>query len=166
MRPRRFGCAVTLALASMPVGGVFAQPSRIERGLNEILTAALSVNITARVVDAGREQPVWNMHVSRVTVSGRSVTVRLDGSNIVVIAEFTPYWDANDQLVLVAKGQTWLSDKPRGEPSYRTTFNSLPVHLGESVLFLPLGTAEVSLDSARIGQPNIELEVNVERFQS
>lgn len=165
MRLRRFGRALTLALVSLPVG-LAAQPLDIEEDLQEFLAGALSVNISARVVDAGQDQPVWNMEVSRVTVSGRSVTVRLDGSNIVVIAEFTPYWDDNDQLVLVAQGQTWLSDKPQGEPSYRTTFTSLPIRLGESVLFLPLGTTEVPLDTARLGRLNIELEVNVERFHS
>ncbi len=127
---------------------------------------ALSVHITARITEDGKET-VWDMELTRVTISGRTVTVRLEGSNIIVVANFTPYQEDDDSVLLIAQGQTWISDGDQEENvQYRTSFESLPIDLGEPAIFLPLGATplDVTLDTDPSGSFNIELEVTVEPY--
>ncbi len=134
--------------------------------LNALLEGALEISITARIVDEDQNEEVWNMNVTRVTIGGRSVSVQMEGSNIRVLAEFTPYWENDEELLLVAQGQTWIQNTGDEKPEYRTAFTTLPVRLGEPILFLPLGAGHLPVDTARFGRLNIELEINVERYQS
>jgi hypothetical protein len=143
-----------------------AQPD-IDESLQDLLTGALTLHINARIIDQNDNETVWTMDLTRVTISGRSVRVRLDGSNIAVVAEFTPYWEGDGQLMLVAQGRTWLTGEEDGNtPDYRTSFTTLPIQLGEPVVFLPLGSGQLPVDTERFGRLNIELEINVERYQS
>lgn len=138
-----------------------------ESSIDTLFDGALKVHIKARIIDEGANQELWNMDLTRFTISGRSITVQLEGTNIRVHAEFTPYWESENQLVLVAQGQTWIStDGNMDEPEYRTSFTTLPIELGEPILFLPLGSGHVPVDTERFGRLNIELELNVERYQS
>lgn len=137
-----------------------------EEALDLLNNRALSIHITARITQNDQET-VWDMELTRVTISGRTVTVRLDGSNIVVVANFTPYREDDDSVLLVAQGQTWISDgDPETDVQYRTSFKSLPVNLGEPAVFLPLGSSPlgVTLDTDAAGSFNIELEVTVEPY--
>ncbi|MFP4375112.1 MAG: hypothetical protein ACLFPO_12340 [Spirochaetaceae bacterium] len=135
----------------------------IDEALRRIADDALGVHITARITQGG-EQTVWNMDVTRVTISGRAVTVRLDGSNVTVVARFTPYRDSGDSILLVAQGQTWISrDGSEESVDYQTAFESMPIKLGETVVFLPLGSNELTMDveTEQAATLNIELEVTV-----
>lgn len=148
-------------------GTLCAQEPTVPDGLQELLDGVLQLHISARIVDDGAGGAVWTMDVTRVTVSGRAVRVRLDGSNITVLAEFTPYWEDEESLILLVQGQTWVYDgTDESEPEYRTSFTTLPIRLGEPIVFLPLGSSRIPLDTERFGRLNIELEVNVERYQS
>jgi hypothetical protein len=170
-------------LVLAPVTSLSAQqPSsdRLDDSFNDFLDGALRININARIVDSEADEAVWAMDLTRVTIGGRSVRVRLDGTNIVVVADFTPYWESDDELVLVAQGQTWVTERGgSGETTYRTSFTTLPIRLGEPIVFFPLGSApgtdleadlgadlEMDLDTDHLGQLNIELEIYVERYQS
>ncbi|MDA3950354.1 MAG: hypothetical protein PF508_14195 [Spirochaeta sp.] len=158
--------ALTAGMVVAPVGGQDHGPE-VEDALNELLAGALTVHINARIVDEDQNEEVWNMDLTRVTISGRAVTVHLDGRNIIVHAEFTPYWESENELLLVAQGQTWIeTGKPGEDPEYRTSFTTLPIRLGEPILFLPLGSGQLPVDTQRFGRLNIELEINVERYQS
>lgn len=135
----------------------------IDEALRELTDKAMGVHITARITQ-GSEQTVWDMDVTRVTISGRAVTVRLDGSNVTVVAKFTPYRNADDSIILVAQGQTWISqDGDDDRVDYQTAFESMPIQLGEPVVFLPLGNDELTMDveTERDASFNIELEVTV-----
>ncbi len=135
----------------------------IDEALRELADSAMGVHITARITQ-GSEQTVWNMDVTRVTISGRAVTVRLDGSNVTVVAKFTPYRDSEDSILLVAQGQTWISrDGTEEAVDYQTAFESMPIQLGETVVFLPLGDNELTMDveTEQSTTLNIELEVTV-----
>jgi hypothetical protein len=135
----------------------------IDEALRELADSAMGVHITARITQ-GSEQTVWNMDVTRVTISGRAVTVRLDGSNVTVVAKFTPYRDSGDSILLVAQGQTWISrDGTEEAVDYQTAFESMPIQLGETVVFLPLGDNELTMDveTEESTTLNIELEVTV-----
>jgi hypothetical protein len=147
-----------------PDASVAAQDA--DDALNALLEGALTINIYARIVDEDQNEEVWNMNVTRVTIGGRSVSVQMEGSNIRVLAEFTPYWENDEELLLVAQGQTWIESDDGSKPEYRTAFTTLPVRLGEPILFLPLGAGHLPVDTERFGRLNIELEINVERYQS
>jgi hypothetical protein len=139
----------------------------IDESLQDLLSGALTLHINARIIDQNDNETVWAMDLTRVTISGRSVRVRLDGSNVAVVAEFTPYWEGDGQLMLVAQGRTWLTGDQEGRGTdYRTSFTTLPIQLGEPVVFLPLGNGQLPVDTERFGRLNIELEINVERYQS
>jgi hypothetical protein len=135
----------------------------LDEALRELADTAMGVHITARITQ-GAEQTVWDMDVTRVTISGRAVTVRLDGSNVTVVAKFTPYRDGEESVLLVAQGQTWISRNGGSQQiDYQTAFESLPVELGETVVFLPLGDNELTMDveTEESTRFNIELEVTV-----
>tara|TARA_B100001121_G_C18388173_1_gene479491 strand:+ start:79 stop:594 length:516 start_codon:yes stop_codon:yes gene_type:complete len=170
----RFGAArrtlAALVLATVPILTALPQEtaeSQLDESLEDILSGALTVHINARIIDRNDNETVWTMDLTRVTISGRSVSVRLDGSNIAVVAEFTPYWEDDGQLMLVAQGSTWVTNGENGpHHDYRTSFSTLPIQLGEPIVFLPLGNEQVPVDTGRFGRLNIELEINVERYQS
>jgi hypothetical protein len=167
LRRRTPALGAVFLLAAATLFGQQPEPPDVGEAIEEFLNGALTVHINARIVDEDQNVTVWTMDLTRVTISGRSVRVRLDGSNIAVEAEFTPYWEDEDQLMLVAQGRTWLTgDDPTAEPDYRTSFTTLPIQLGEPIVFLPLGSPQVPVDTDRFGRLNIELEINVERYQS
>jgi hypothetical protein len=114
------------------------------------------VHIKARVVDQGNVS-VWNMDISKLTISGKTVNVKLNGNNIVVYANITPYKEDNDSILLVAQGQVWIKSKESNEVTYSSTIKSMPITTGEKVLFYPLGVTSSD-------DPNffiIELEIQV-----
>ena len=159
--------ACTLAVLFLSSAPLVAQDAgevdSIDEALRELTDKAMDVHITARIT-AGSEQTMWDMNVTRVTISGRAVTVRLDGSNVTVVAKFTPYRNSDDSIILVAQGQTWISqDGDDGRVDYQTAFESMPIQLGEPVVFLPLGNDELTMDveTERNATFNIELEVTV-----
>ncbi len=158
-----------LLFVSTGVASQSTEPTELPDAVQDLLDGALKLYINARIVDESETSvdTVWTMDLTRITVSGRAVNVRLDGSNITVLAEFTPYWENDDSLTLLVQGQTWIYDEQTdSEPEYRTSFTTLPIRLGEPIVFLPLGTGHLPLDTERFGRLNIELEVNVERYQS
>lgn len=133
----------------------------LDQALALLKDKALSVHITARVTENGK-QTIWNMDLSEVTIFGRAVTVKLNGSNIVVVATFTPYRETSKSVLLVAQGQTWITSPVDKEVKYATSFRSLPIDMGEKVLFYPLG---VNLQTEKYGNINIELEIRVVPYQ-
>ncbi|HUX12202.1 MAG TPA: hypothetical protein VMW87_04190 [Spirochaetia bacterium] len=148
-----------LALGMIMFAGLSASAHAldVEQALALLMDKALAVHITARVTENG-EQTIWNMDLSEVTISGRAVTVKLNGSNLVVVANFTPYRETPNSLLLVAQGQTWITSQVDKQVKYATSFRSMPIDMGEKVLFYPLG---VNLQTEKYGNINIELEVRV-----
>jgi hypothetical protein len=121
-----------------------AQDNELEQifqnpNLQSLIDRALQLNITAKVLPPD-ESPAWNSMSQKVTLPGRSVAVRVVGENLRIDAVFTPYEEEDGTLVLVAQGQVWYSDA--AETRYMTSFQSVPVGLGEKVLFFPLGLSE------------------------
>jgi hypothetical protein len=133
----------------------------LDQALALLKDKALAVHITARVTENGK-QTIWNMDLSEVTIFGRSVTVKLNGSNIVVVATFTPYRETSNSVLLVAQGQTWITSPVDKQVKYATSFRSLPIDMGEKVLFYPLG---VNVQTEKYGNINIELEVRVVPYE-
>jgi hypothetical protein len=162
------GLILGIAFCTVTVLGASAQVD--EEILRLLSENALNVSITARIIQDSNET-VWNMDLSRVTISGRAVKIRLDGSNVVVVAQFTPYRGENDEVLLVAQGQTWVISESDEDMRYATTFESMPMKLGDAVLFYPLGRhsileMDMDVETEEYGLFTIELEVRVAPFSA
>lgn len=138
--------------------------------LKAILDQALTVSIVARVTENGRET-VHSYELTQVTVSGRAVRLRLEGGNLTIIAEFTPYENEDSSILLIAEGQIWLTTADDEVVQYRTALKSIPIELGDTVFFYPLGRSTLDVDLGEISdsngdeeQLNIELQVQVEPY--
>lgn len=134
--------------------------------LQALLDQALTLRITARVVE-GDQETIQSYELTRVTISGRAVRLRLEGGNITVIAEFTPY-EENGGILLVAEGQILLRTADEEEVQYVTSLRSVPLAIGERAVFYPLGksTFDMDLESDQSGALNIELEVEVVPYEA
>ena len=160
MRPRRL-VGLLLLLSAGSAGAV-----ELDDILQALLDQALTVNITARVTENGRET-IQSYELTRVTISGRAVRLRLEGGNITVIAEFTPY-DEAEGMVLVAEGQILLQTEDEEVVQYSTSLRSVPITAGEKVVFYPLGRADALQDDADVAAApfNIELEVEIVPYEA
>ncbi len=115
---------------------------------------ALVLDIEARVLE-GEQTVVWNEVNRKVSIPGVPVGVQLEGSNIVVVVQFTPYL-RRDGNVLVAQGQIWLADQENGV-TYYTSIQTIPMELGEPIYFYPLG-------SSKYLNPSIEIVITVNPY--
>ncbi|MBA7521000.1 hypothetical protein ES705_13100 [subsurface metagenome] len=132
-----------------------AQEIELEEALRPILDKALQLNIIARVLPPGAEEE-WNMQSSKLTIPGKSIAVKLLGENIRIFVVLTPYWQENGKLLLVAQGEVLLSEMAESEVKYLSTVKSIPISLGEKVLFFPLGVSKRFRKSF-----NIQLEIEI-----
>lgn len=120
---------------------------------------ALSVNVVARIMDSGHET-IWNMSSTKVTISGRAVQVRLEGDNVLVLANLIPYLNPDNSILLVALGQIWVPTADRKGYKYYSTMKSLPITPGEKVFFFPFGMAV----DQKANVYTLELEIQVTRY--
>ena len=150
----------------LSLGALRAPAVDLDDMLRALLDQALSVNITARVIADGHVT-VQSYELTRVTISGRAVRLRLEGGNLIVIAEFTPYESANG-ILLVAEGQILLRTPDDEEIQYMTSMRSIPIAVGERVVFYPLGrsTFDMDLTSDQHSPLNIELEVEINPYHA
>ena len=109
-RPRLQAVILMLVVAGLRTQAQNSELDRIfqDQDLESLIDQALQLNITAKVLPPG-ETPVWNSAGSKVTLPGRSVALRLVGYKLHIDVVFTPYQDANGELLLVAQGQIWMA---------------------------------------------------------
>ena len=165
MKRARSIAGIFLLAATASAGAI-----EIDDILQAILDQALTVSIVARVTENGRET-VHSYELTQVTISGRAVRLRLDGGNLTIIAEFTPYEADDKSILLIAEGQIWLTTPQQEVIQYRTSLKSIPLELGETVVFFPLGRSTLDMDLEDVNgseddQLNIELEVQVDPYSS
>jgi hypothetical protein len=154
---------LALAVAQSP-----AQDSEVDpkEALRQLLSTALSVNIKARVVqpDAEEEQaPLWNPEVTKLTIPGRSIKVRLDGDGVRIYLICTPYIQDDGGVLLLAQGQVWRTKSTDKESMYSNTFYTIPVTYGEPILFFPLGISDEEAKEKEF--VNIELEISIVPYE-
>ena len=128
----------------------------IKEALQYLEDNALNIKIITRIVDEDGTT-IWDTEMSRITISGKSVKVKLSGVNILVITDITPYIINDNTVLLVSQGEIWIGSSGSTEMKHYSTIKSLPVSYGESVLFFPLGVIKAS--DTKIY--NIELEIQV-----
>lgn len=121
---------------------------------------AYSVHVTARVIHQ-KDVSLWDMEVTKMTISGRTVTVRLSGDNLLVTAELTPYKQTDDSILLVAQGQVWLTTPGEEAVKYSSAIQSLPIEAGDKVYFYPLGVSKKD----KAPPFSIELEIQVTPYE-
>ena len=163
-RARSIAGIFLLALSASAAG------IEIDDVLQAILDQAFTITIVARVTENGRET-VHSYELTQVTISGRAVRLRLEGGNLTIIAEFTPYEAEDSSILLIAEGRIWLTTPDDEATQYRTSLKSIPLELGETVLFYPLGRSAMDIDFENVSESgsgearlNIELEVLVEPY--
>ena len=150
--------AVTVVVVG--IAGAEAQPpSSIQDALRSALDDQLEIKIGLSLTQAD-QYITWNTQQSELTIPGRSVNVEVTGSNIRIHAVFTPYLDDAGALELVAQGQVWLDDGPEAPTRYVATYRSVPLSLGEKLLFFPLG-----ITSDIVDEVTLKLEVEIVRYQ-
>jgi len=112
---------------------------------------AVVLEINVRIVEQDQDEQnqtvAWNESHSKPTIPGRSVGIKLVGSNVVVAAQFTPYIRRGAQKVLVAQGQVWMNVPGQGI-SYYTSVQTIPLEFNEPIYFFPLGPATDSTSAS------------------
>ncbi|MCF7927678.1 MAG: hypothetical protein K9L68_01195 [Spirochaetales bacterium] len=122
---------------------------------------AYSLRITASILQKDSEVS-WNAEKLDVTLSGKPVNIKLLGTNVKIIAEFTPYNQDENSVLLIAQGQVWVGSSPGEEVKYISTIKSIPVDLGERIYFFPLGRHA----KGKSGSSVIQLEVQVLPYEA
>ena len=118
--------AGSAASGSLPEG-LGARPIEIRLSIN-------LVTLDGRIV--------MKMDQLQPTVSGRPVGVTLVQENqLRVEALFTPVWRTETELTLHAQGEIWVGagQGGYGDAPVAKAYRAMPVALGDSVLFFPLG---------------------------
>jgi len=148
---KRFLYPFLISLSLSPLFGI-----DVNDALKYLENNALNIEIITRIVD---EQgiTVWDAEMSRITISGKSVKVKLQGVNILVITDITPYIRNDNTVLLVSQGEVWIGSTDSEEMNHYSTIKSLPVSMGESIMFFPLGVIK-TMDKKIY---NIELEIQV-----
>ncbi len=138
---RRF-CRITASLFIMFfIKGAFIHAQETaspDEALPDLGGTAVILHFTARVIESGREV-IWNTSDSKVTISGKPVSLQLTGRNIIVVARFTPYISNDGGKFLAAQGQVW-TDIPNEGVSYYTSIQTIPLEFDEPIFFFPLGS--------------------------
>lgn len=139
--------------------GPLAEADEFDEVVDYLTQKELIVSLSTRIIE-GEQQTVWKMENTKLTPSGHAVHLKMSGENLVIFAQITPYFQTDETILLVAKGEVFISSAEKGL-KYFSTLKSLPVSLGEKVIFFPLGMAA---DSKR-NLYYIELEIQVHHRQ-
>jgi len=120
--------------------GIYAEdpPStEVPPGLRD---RALMMDINTRLLEKNNIL-VWSEVNQRITFSGSPVNVRLEGDNVAIALEFTPFIRSQGGNVLVVKSQVAI-DIPNEEGiRFQTSMHQFPIDLDKPIIFLPLGPA-------------------------
>ncbi|MCL1928829.1 MAG: hypothetical protein FWG07_08580 [Treponema sp.] len=131
-------CALALICS-----GLFAQEQR------------LVLHITSSV--GSSTQDSWNTFTSKVTIPGRGVEIKLVNDNLTITVQFTPHF-RQDKYTLIAQSEILINIPEKGM-SYKTDTRSLPIELGDSIVYLLPLSSENAPDN-----PRIELYLTMYRY--
>ncbi|MDR0389812.1 MAG: hypothetical protein LBH73_07065 [Spirochaetaceae bacterium] len=143
-----------LVTAFLTGGQASAQDRRLEDMLPALTRRTIVFTISPGIEEQNHEV-VWNETISRVTLPGRPVSIKIMGQNIVVEVLFTPYVGRRGEKLLTAQSQVWIEIPDEGV-RYQTTMRTMSFEFNEKILFFPLGS-ERNDQNARIV---IQLELN------
>jgi hypothetical protein len=95
---------------------------------------------------------IWNTSDSKITISGKPVSLRFTGRNIVAVVRFTPYVSDDGYKFLAAQGQVWI-DIPYEGVYYYANIETIPLEFHEQIFFFPLGSP--------IEENNVRIEIQI-----
>lgn len=105
--------------------------------INQILAdKLLFITTKTQITDIGSGEH-WEVEGARATIAGKEVVLRLEGQNLVVFAQFTPYPLEDGGYLMVAQAQVWIGDTEGVH--YNSALQTLTLAIGETVMFFPLG---------------------------
>lgn len=113
------------------------------------------VSLSTRVVEGGKTNH-WSLDNTHIAAFGETIRLKMKGENLIILTSITPYLMKLDTILLVARGEIFISSPGRGIRYYNTV-KSLPVRFGERIFFLPLGGSPGS----RHKFYNIEMEISI-----
>ncbi|TFG83640.1 MAG: hypothetical protein E4H20_05035 [Spirochaetales bacterium] len=125
-----------------------AEPGSLAAIPAALLSEALELSIVA-TVDRSDNENAWRAVDVKYTLQGTPVTVKMIGSDVIVLVTVTPHLAQGGGLLLIAQGQVWFKESD-GVLRYRTTVDTLKVGFGERVFFYPLGVGQGSDAPLRI----------------
>ena len=160
---KRIKLSLPVLLALVSYVNLESQDIEEQENLEALVGEVLRVNIVARVLPEGDD--FLHVSSSKLTIPGRPVVVGFRGENIVINAHLTPYLQylqENGKLLLVAQGQVWFTESSTDSAvRYLSSLKSIPVTLGEKVVFFPLGIPDEMSSSDSF---NIVLEIEILPF--
>ena len=98
--------------------------------------SAYNVSMELKITDGTNQQTVSDSHVNHVTTAGKPVTLNINGGNFKAAVIITLYNQGEDSLVLLTQSRVVSTD---GEKKVLATAKSIPVELGEKILYFPRG---------------------------
>jgi hypothetical protein len=101
----------------------------------------------------------WNTKGSKYTIPGKAVKITIEGNNIKMYGTFTPYSDADGNLILLAQGLIFISSQSGNELRYSNYFKIIYARMGETLVFFPLGVPDSNKSS---DATNIEIDIQIQ----
>jgi hypothetical protein len=153
-------CLLVLAagLAAQPAATApEASASPNAQLLETLKLNALVFNVKASI--SGAEGVMWTASQTRVTVHGLSVTIKIEGTDMLIMAELTPYRQTPDTILLAIKNELWLRNPVNATVQYFISIKSALVKLNSPVFFYPLGKGSDD------GRPVIKMDISVSPYQ-
>ena len=142
---------------------IFAQenqaPSNETINLESSDNQIFNMNIDLKIQDGTSAQVVSDHRAKHQTVSGRPVTLNINGGNFKAAVRFTVYNKKDDNLLLLTQSTIFFIKD--GHRKMLSTVKSIPIKAGEKVLFFPMGVLN---DGEKSGY-NCMLEMEVSKYQ-
>lgn len=129
-----------------------------------IMDQVIAISVDAKVTN-GDDEKIWGMEHKTLTVSGRSVSIKLEGGNIEVYSYLTPYSQEDDMVLLVAHGEILVENPETHEKKHYSGMDSINVKLGDKAIFFPLGLADppISHDVVLSIEISVDLYTNLQK---
>jgi len=122
---------------------ILALPAFAQKETSPVVSEnAILVDLVGRLFSGDTEAVLWNTESSKLTVSGKAIRVKISGTDIIIVTNLTPYRKDVNTFILLAHAEVWLKDPTKEAVSYYSTFKTLEVPAGETVLFFPLGVTK------------------------
>lgn len=143
-----------LMIAFMMPLVLFAQDEKPRSGE----TPLYDISMELKLSDGVNRQSVSDSRVNHVTFAGKPVALNINGGNFKASILLTLYHQESGSLVLLTQSRVVSTGE---EKRALATAKSIPVELGEKILFFPLGMLS-KLDN---GSYNCILELQVSQHQ-
>jgi hypothetical protein len=154
----QFSIAFFLLFMLSPL--VFSEELELNDETIKQLKNVLKIEFAVNLIQPGENdvKKVWDSKKIKYTIPGYTVVLKVEGTNLKFIGNFTPYIKRDGSLLLIAQGQVVLNEPSKKILTYFTCFKSMSLSFGEKIVFLPLGITE---GDDKKKAHNIEIEIQI-----